>query len=397
MSTITTINSSDVISNSRSVINTNFSNLNTDKAELSGGTFTGPIVFSGSTNSGLKVNSLSTTQRDALTPANGMLIYNTTINQTQVYENGVWNTPTAAATNASTTVAGIVEEATQAEVDAGTTSGGTTARLFVNPSTVRSKLLSDYVADTGAADAYVITPSPAITSYTTGQIFTFKASATNTTTSTLAVNGLAAKTIKRSDGATNLTAGDIVNGQIVQVEYDGTNFQLGSPSAKGIVGTLGTSANNIVQLNGSAQLPAVDGSLLTSVTIYKNGLNSSRAANTASGSQTIAHGLGSTPKFLRITAACTVDTTQFAQSIGTYNGSSTATVEITSTNTGNGTVNAGTNLDTTNIIRLENNHSGAAGNQVATVTLDATNINLSWTLSGTMSSNNMYLLWEVYK
>jgi hypothetical protein len=38
--------------------------------------------------------------------------------------------------NASTTVAGIVEEAIQSEVDAGTTTGATGARLFVNPSTL---------------------------------------------------------------------------------------------------------------------------------------------------------------------------------------------------------------------------------------------------------------------
>lgn len=43
MSTLTTIASSDAISASRSVINTNFSTLNTDKAELSGWTFTGDI------------------------------------------------------------------------------------------------------------------------------------------------------------------------------------------------------------------------------------------------------------------------------------------------------------------------------------------------------------------
>lgn len=43
MSTITTIQSTDAISASRSTINTNFSNLNTDKAELSGATFTGDV------------------------------------------------------------------------------------------------------------------------------------------------------------------------------------------------------------------------------------------------------------------------------------------------------------------------------------------------------------------
>lgn len=42
-----------------------------------------------------------------------------------------------AVTNASTTVAGLSEEATQAEVDAGTATGGTGANLYVNPSTLR--------------------------------------------------------------------------------------------------------------------------------------------------------------------------------------------------------------------------------------------------------------------
>lgn len=45
MSTITTINSSDTITSSRAVINTNFSNLNTDKAELASPTFTGTVTL----------------------------------------------------------------------------------------------------------------------------------------------------------------------------------------------------------------------------------------------------------------------------------------------------------------------------------------------------------------
>lgn len=38
----------------------------------------------------LKVASLTTTQRNALTAANGMLIYNTTDNKFQGYEAGAW-------------------------------------------------------------------------------------------------------------------------------------------------------------------------------------------------------------------------------------------------------------------------------------------------------------------
>lgn len=132
----------------------------------------------------------------------------------------------AGAPNASPTVKGIVQEATQAQVLAKTAAGSTGAELYVNPATLASTLLSDYKADTGAANAYAITPSPAITAYTAGQLFSFKAVNANTTASTLNVNALGAKTIKKLGGATDLVANDILAGQIVVVEYDGTNFQL---------------------------------------------------------------------------------------------------------------------------------------------------------------------------
>lgn len=48
MSTITTIQATDLISASRSVINTNFSNLNTDKPDYSTGTTATTFTFNGS-------------------------------------------------------------------------------------------------------------------------------------------------------------------------------------------------------------------------------------------------------------------------------------------------------------------------------------------------------------
>lgn len=82
-----------------------------------------------------------------------------------------------------------------------------------------------YSADTGAADAYVATPSPAITAYAAGQMFRFKAANANTGAATINVNGLGAKTIKK-DVSTDLEANDITVNEVITVVYDGTNFQI---------------------------------------------------------------------------------------------------------------------------------------------------------------------------
>ncbi len=102
MSSITTILGSDLITNSRTVINTNFSNLNTDKIETS----TLDTDTTLSANSDAKIATQKAVK--AYVDAGGNV-------------------------NASTTSKGIVEEATDAEVAAGTAVGGTGARLFVSP------------------------------------------------------------------------------------------------------------------------------------------------------------------------------------------------------------------------------------------------------------------------
>lgn len=131
----------------------------------------------------------------------------------------------AGGSNASTTTQGLVEIATQAEVDAGTSTGGTGAKLVATPDLIRSKLVSDYAVDSVGTDSYAISPSPAITAYTAGQTFTFKAGTANTGACTLNVSGLGAKTIKK-EVSTDMETGDILANQIVTVVYDGTNMQL---------------------------------------------------------------------------------------------------------------------------------------------------------------------------
>ncbi len=164
------------------------------------------------------------------------------------------------AANATTSTQGLVQLPTQAQVDAKTATGSTGASLVPTPDLLRSTKLSDYVADSGAANAAVITPVPAISAYVAGQRFTFKMAATNTGTTTLAVSGLSATAIFKGDGATILSASDLVLGQIAEVEYNGVNgFQLMTPVA-------GASPSGAIQMYAGATAPS--GWLLCDATSY---------------------------------------------------------------------------------------------------------------------------------
>lgn len=82
-----------------------------------------------------------------------------------------------------------------------------------------------YAASSSAANTYVATLSPAPVAYTIGMIVFIQFTNANTSASSLNLNTLGAKTIKRLDG-TDLLAGDIQAGMIGALSYDGTNFQL---------------------------------------------------------------------------------------------------------------------------------------------------------------------------
>lgn len=84
---------------------------------------------------------------------------------------------------------------------------------------------------TGAANVYAATLSPAISSYVDGMMLTFLSHQANTsTTPTLNVNSVGAKTITKTSGA--LAANDIVINKICWVAYDGDAdvFQLLNPT-----------------------------------------------------------------------------------------------------------------------------------------------------------------------
>lgn len=139
----------------------------------------------------------------------------------------------------------------------------TLATDAVNAGQIQGGLLT-YYADTGAADVYVITPSPAISSYVAGQTWRVKITNANlTTTPTLNVNGLGTKVIKLSDGS-GPVANTIVAGGIYEVTYDGTNMQIintGTGATAGNFTTITASSNATIGgtlgVTGLSTLPTV--------------------------------------------------------------------------------------------------------------------------------------------
>lgn len=87
-----------------------------------------------------------------------------------------------------------------------------------------------YAAATGNANTYAVTFNPAPTAYVEGMAIAFKVPVASTAASTLNVNGLGAKGIKKANGTdvTNLKAGGIYT-----VRYDGTAFILQGEGASG--------------------------------------------------------------------------------------------------------------------------------------------------------------------
>ena len=144
----------------------------------------------------------------------------------------------AGASDATTTTKGIVEEATQAEIAAGTAAGATAARLFTNPSTLAPHIqsgawLSAVEDGTGSDDTYTAALTPALTAYTTGMMVNIKLTVANTGACTLNLNGLGAKNIKKyvAGAQGDPETGDIVANQFCMFYYDGTSMVLLNPSA----------------------------------------------------------------------------------------------------------------------------------------------------------------------
>lgn len=78
-------------------------------------------------------------------------------------------------------------------------------------------------------DSIIGSLSPALTTYSAGQMFYFIAAGTNTTAVTINIDGLGVKNITHN-GNVALAAGDILSGEMIVIVYDGTRFQMVSPA-----------------------------------------------------------------------------------------------------------------------------------------------------------------------
>lgn len=348
------------------------------------------------------------------------------------------------------TTKGAVEQATMAEIEAGSASGGTTAPIVVKASRLGARLYTAYAADAGSNDTYAITCAPAPTAYTAGMVVTFKANTINTGACTINVNALGARDIRKNNGLV-LSDGDIAAGGIYTMIYNGTYFELQSPIGKAqlsqsgsevyaadsvgtdsyaislspgplayvgglvvrfLAGTLNTGACTLSVNGGTAaaikknyNADLVTGDILAGqiveviydsvnsvwqmispvarVTTYTTG-STTYTISTASGTQTIAHGLGLTPKMVRLTANLGGANGSPLQSFGTYNGTTNACTYVAD----NGTQVAGSSSSVGIVLRT------SAGNDASgVITFDATNITITWTKTGT-PTGTAEIMWE---
>lgn len=302
-------------------------------------------------------------------PANGMEYYQTDTGKFYDYTGGSWVARESGGTfpNATTTVAGKVEVATEAEAKAGTATGSTGASLLVTPAILTDVIQDNtmlFAADAQANDTYVITLVPAIDAYVTGQRFTFTAKTLNTGAATLNVNGKGAKPIIKGD-ATALVTGDILAGQVVEVVYDGTSMVMTSlPDMLVAGGEAGAQHYHAIKVGAGSVAVAADG-----------------ATN-------IAHGLGRIPKLVtfHFRTGTSVDAFgSWCDGIAYYDGTSQKTIFSYGTGAAANTHISRTDTALINIASVV---------QFAfTITMDATNIIV--TVSSYANPETIYYTWKV--
>lgn len=94
-------------------------------------------------------------------------------------------------------------------------------------------------SSTGSSNAYVLSPSPAITGYVDGTTYTFIANHATSGAATVNISALGAKAFVNNDGTTALTTGDILTSMLVNAQYIGASDHFRLVSAAGVLAVSG--------------------------------------------------------------------------------------------------------------------------------------------------------------
>ena len=126
---------------------------------------------------------------------------------------------------------------------AGGLTAGTPGTDYSIPASVTTEIRSSIqsgayttLSSVSGTNTITATATPTLTSYVAGQTFRFVSAGANTGAVTLAIDGLSAKSVYKSSsaGPVALSASDIpAAGVVLQVTYDGTQFQLVSGAGSG--------------------------------------------------------------------------------------------------------------------------------------------------------------------
>ena len=248
------------------------------KMDTSGGTFTGPVDFSGSSTT-FRIPNLTTAEKNALSASNGMFVYDTDLGEVQFYDGGAWQTVgTASVPNGSETVAGIWEGATVAEQGTATDIGGTGAHLVpMNKNLVKTS--------SGASDENKIAVLDSSGKFASGFIPDIAVTQTKFTgTAGEAIDGTTTpQAVYVSDGSNSLTAGRVY-------KADADDFTNMAVRFVGFVTSSVSAGDTVIVYRGlvggfSGLTPGVDYYLSTtagaiSTTAYNAGVLVGRAVST---------------------------------------------------------------------------------------------------------------------
>jgi len=146
-------------------------------------------------------------------------------------------------------------------------------------------------------------------------------------------------------------------------------------------------ANNTTNAASTAYVDTAKAAAIAAcASVFKNGVTTKDMTAASASTTVIAHGLGTTPKRVRLNALLGSITYVQSVSVGSYNGTTTSGIFSGSNNSTDRSGNS-----TTNVLSIIGSVSGSQ--QDATIAVDATNITLTWTKTGS-PTGTAQIIWE---